>query len=749
MKPLLLACSALLFPILLIAQAPPIASGWGSTGLFLNNNQDERTQYVLPTSDGSFLLVGTSVLGSTSSIWVAKVSSGGSLQANVRYSLTSLFMLQTATAVEVDGGYVIVARLGGPGSDHNTRFLVNKSTLQVVAGAQITTQGEGSTCVAKTTTGLVIMGSPGRSDRNRAARVEVLDPADLSVVGAVQWDAFFGGGPVLWGEGLQTILPTPDGGFYLIGEDTRDAGGLLGEAGCDTPTGTATSDVWVCKVNAELQVVWSRSYGGLTEDRVLEAALRNNGNIVLMGRTPCGTTTSGPLLVGPGNWLLEISPQGDALYAQSLNAFQNANGTVTGFGLLKDCPDGLLLSGQRDIASGTTGTAAYLAKVRMNATGLAASYAAGSGTWKREFLPVLNGQRHFIAEDIQQLADGRFVAWGSASPSIPPAAYVGNFWAVLLSAESAPVCAANPTAGAAAVSCGTVRNGETTTGLSTSNGQYGNYLGVPGLPAFAYAGPEKAYKITIPASAGRSNLKVTMDIVTTNIGLDMFLFGSNPQAGCLAGSVENNISGVSTRKEIIEKMLDPGDYFIVVDGRQSTDKGVFNIKFECGPCAPCACAEAEGDLPAGLKLLSEDFEQYNLANLDPQNIRWSTGTNLSTYPQVVQLAGESKTAQIKGINRPLHYDFAGLPDNRYRLSWQLFVAEGKTAAFDVFGNNDSALPGFLDFRFRADGMAELAQTDDFKLFPYRKGAWNQITLMLDMAQDSAEIWLNGDLISRT
>jgi len=738
---------SLLFTVLLHAQnAPAVATGWSSTtGFFLNNNnRDEGVRYTLHTSDGGFLLVGITASGTASNVWAVKVSASSVLSAQVVYAPSPVSMFQSVAATEVAGGYVIVASQTNGGNSRNWRFMVSKTNLQVIDGTNQISAGEGSACVAQTTGGLLLLGSPASSGSNRAAKVEVLDPADLTTAGAIEWKGFSGGGPATWGEGLHLILPTPDGGFYLLGEDTRDEGGSNFELGCNA----LGSDVWVCKVDANLSPVWSRTYGGFTEDRFLDAALRDNGNLVLLGRTNCGTLSSGPRNVGAGTWLLEISPQGEALNAVSLNGFQGTNGTVMGLGLLKNCPDGVLLSGSRSVTTGTTGTAAYLAKVRIGAgNAVVANFTAATGTWKREFLPVNGSQRHFIAEDIQQLSNGQILAWGVSSASIPGSAFSGNFWAALLNADATNSCAGNPTAGFLSITCGTTRSNETTAALSTSNGQYGNYLGMPNLPPnVTYAGPEKVYKISL---AERANLKVTMDIVTANINLDMFLLGSNPLAGCIGGSTEDNTGGATARKEILEKMLEPGDYFVVVDGRTATDKGVFDIKFECGPCAACSCAEAANDLPTGRKLLADDFEQYKLGNLDPQNTRWSTETNLTNFPQVVKLTNETQTMQVLGLRKPIVYDLSALPDNRYRLSWQMFVTSGKTATYDLFGNNDSAQPGFVQVRFKTDGTGEFGLDDDSKQFTYRKGDWNQVVHILDLGQDSIEFWLNGNLVTRS
>lgn len=746
MKSFLLAALAALLPAFsLTAQAPAIANGWPTFGRVLDNaGKNEGVRYALATSDGNYLLVGITVQGTASNVWAVKLNSVGAQIAQVMYPLSPVTMPQSVTAVELPDGYAIVASQTNGGDSKNWRFMVAKTNLAMIDGTSQVSKGSGSSCIAQTTgSAMLLMGSPVASSTNRAAQAEVLDITDLTTAGAIQLDGFFGGGPAVWGEGLHLILPTPDGGFYLLGEDTRYEGGTF-EVGCNGQS----SDLWVCKMDANLAPVWSRTYGGTTADFFLDAALRDNGNLVVLGRTTCGTLSSGPRNVGAGTWLLEISPQGEALNAVSLNAFQSANGSVSGMSLLKDCPDGLLLSGSRGVNTPLFGTVGYLAKVRIGVVNnvgnsVIATFAAGSGTWKREFAPGTTTQRHFIPEDIQQLTNGQILAWGTSSTS---STFSGNFWSVLLNADGTNSCAGNPTVGAVTVNCGDNKANETTAALSTSNAQYGNYLGIPNLPATAYAGPEKVYKIIL---SERTNLRVTLDIVTANIGLDLFLFGSSPLTGCIGASTENNKTGVVTKKEILEKMLEPGTYFVVVDGRLATDKGVFNIKFECGACESCNCTETAADLPTAKKRLSENFDQYNIGLLDPQNTRWSTeGSAADSIPRVAQLATETKTMRVLGSRMPTTYDLSTLPDGRYRLSWRMFVANGKNAAYDLFGQNNPVEPGFVRVNFNPDGTGNFNPGNESYQFLYKKGGWNQVVHLLDLGQDSIEFWVNGNFVAR-
>jgi|GEM_PF-2751708 len=109
--------------------------------------------------------------------------------------------------------------------------------------------------------------------------------------GGIQWTVTQGGDG--W-EYLEDVCPTPDGGCVAVGRT-------------NTP---GNNDAWALCLNADGAEVWNHTWGGLGEDRAESVAALDDGYLV------CGSTAS----YGLGQedvWLLRLDAAGDTLWTHT------------------------------------------------------------------------------------------------------------------------------------------------------------------------------------------------------------------------------------------------------------------------------------------------------------------------------------------------------------------------------------------------------------------------------------------------
>lgn len=748
---LLLHCT---FSASFFAQAP--TSVWtpgnyksfnGSTGTLTN----DQIRSAIPVSDGGFLLAGVQIQpNGNGNIWLLKLNAAGAKVVERVYNqpnnVSAMSFIETI--VETDDGYVVVCQVNEGNTPKNRRFKVDKEELNLLEDTDQRTVGVGSSSVAMLSNGLILMGSPGKGGGNNTAQLEVLNPQDLTTVTLL--DNASKQTPEVWGRNIQRILPTPDGGCYLLGEDNV----ITGETGC---TGTK-GNIWVCRLNADLKPVWSRTYGGVTTDLFLDGELREGGNVVILGKTPCASGVTGPRGIGAGGWVMELNQLGDILTVRSLRAFDSGTGNnqVLGLALLPGCPDALLLTGVETVSNNRI--QGYVTKVRLDERPDVPR--TGTGFWTINFVPSA-GDPAFRAENVAVLpATGRIFVWGTVTKSAITGNH-GDFFAGLFQPDASP-CTPKAGAGITPLACNQILTNENTAAAGTPGVlSVGTYLGAPNIAVNArYDGPEKTYRINVPNAA---NLRLTLDIAAANnVDLDIFLFkaGANGEAigAPVASSAANNTTAATDfKQEIVEYIAEPGNYIAVVDGRNSSQRGVYSLALDCG-CAACPCVEPSTDSPGGLKLLSDDFEAYQRTpsgNPDPQSTRWNLETStLPNVPQIAKIGNESQTLQITGARKPIAWDISALTPGRYRLSFQLFVVAGKTAGYELFRESvESGTFYEMTANFNINGLGDFTANNNSgggsqTLFNYTAGKWLNIVHLLDLGQDSVELWIDGNFCGK-
>ncbi len=291
------------------------------------------------------------------------------------------------------------------------------------------------------------------------------------------------------------------------------------------------------------------------------------------------------------------------------------------------------------------------------------------------------------------------------------------------------------------ISCGTPIS-STTIGMGNDVKYNGNVAGVTGV---SFSGPDRLFVLTL---AQKSNLQIVLDIALTTVDLDILLMNTCNPANVVAASVKNNKT-TGVKREILDVNCDAGTWYIMIDGKAATDQGVFTLQADC----TCDCQETLAAQPGGDKLFADDFENYSVGKLSVQGSRWSLWS--SNTPDAT-VAGESilssnKVAMFAGssTSKPdLIYRTDNATAGRFRLSWRMKVTTGKKGYFDILHTlpaNGGVIAYETEFFSTGKGEVRINNGQAVKIvaarFDYQPGAWVNVTNIIDINNDVAELWI--------
>jgi hypothetical protein len=268
---------------------------------------------VQPTSDGGYIVGGEYTMGSNRQLWLIKTDASGLNQWDRFYGFDNSDERAAAVLPTSDGGYIIVGTTQDHGYDDawlvktdvtgNTQWYKDKGYDDC---------DDDAACVQQTSDGFVFTGATDHFDGNGDVWL-VMVGAD----GGTGWAQHFGGSAADRGNWLQK---TSDGGFIIAGstgpDGTRDAfliktdaggneqwtkqfGGAADEqgefvqqtadggyilAGSTSSIGAGQSDFYLVKTDASGNTLWERSYGGPGGDWAYSAQQTADG-FVLVGCT--------------------------------------------------------------------------------------------------------------------------------------------------------------------------------------------------------------------------------------------------------------------------------------------------------------------------------------------------------------------------------------------------------------------------------------------------------------------------------
>ena len=253
--------------ISLVKIGPTGSEQWNRT--FGGTFSDDRVKSVLQTSDGGYLIAGSTNRDNSPDIWLIKVSPQGQEQWNLTLEGTGyeemVFVQQT-----IDGGYILIEN-----TDYRTRFsdiwfVKVDSNGNMQWNNTLGGIGQDEAYSVRQVPGGYIIA--GKTDSYGAGDFDFwLVKTDTK--GEEQWNNTYGG---YYGDSADSIQQTHDDGYIIAGK-TNSFG--LG------PGGAGHGDFLLVKTDSNGKEQWYRTFGGVSLEFHPSVRLSPDGGYILGGRT--------------------------------------------------------------------------------------------------------------------------------------------------------------------------------------------------------------------------------------------------------------------------------------------------------------------------------------------------------------------------------------------------------------------------------------------------------------------------------
>ena len=141
-------------------------------------------------------------------------------------------------------------------------------------------------------------------------------------------------------DDLLKITKTNDGNFVAIGFTKSNDGDITDKTTTDT-------DYWIVKFNTNLQIIWSKTFGGSDDDRGQNIIATNDGRLAAIGYS---RSNDGDVNGNEGfhdYWFIELSANGEILNEKNIGF----SGNDRGFGITATADGGYFLSGFLDVSA--------------------------------------------------------------------------------------------------------------------------------------------------------------------------------------------------------------------------------------------------------------------------------------------------------------------------------------------------------------------------------------------------------------
>jgi hypothetical protein len=222
---------------------------------------------IQPTPDGGYIMAGETVstngnvIGNHGSndVWVVKLSSTGNLQWQKTLGGTNADVAYSIQPTP-DGGYIFAGFTGSTNGD--------------------------------------VTGNHGGQDSW---------VVKLSSTGSLQWQKCLGG---INYDRAQSIQPTPDGGYIVVGYTGSTNGDVTGNHG--------GSDTWVVKLSSTGSIQWQKALGGTGDDFAFSSQPTPDGGYIVAGVTQ---SNNGDVTGSHGSkdaWVVKLSSTGSLQWQKCL-----------------------------------------------------------------------------------------------------------------------------------------------------------------------------------------------------------------------------------------------------------------------------------------------------------------------------------------------------------------------------------------------------------------------------------------------
>ncbi len=248
-------------------------------------------------------------------------------------------------------------------------------------------------------------------------------PEPLTINREVEWVKTFGGSNE---DNILSVVEATDGGYVLAGYTQSIDGDITDKT---DPNG----DFWVLKVSADGEVVWSRTYGGTSDDRAEKIINTSDGGYAVVGYN---RSMDEDATVNQGlqdYWIIKIDAAGAIQWQKSFGFA----GIDRAFSLIQTREGGYFITGFLDVTASDGGgndDKSFTAKHGVGEFWGIKLDATGEREWRR-FYGGTNNDRSY---DAVQTEDGGFIMVGSSESEdfdITDSKGSYDFWIVKVNAE--------------------------------------------------------------------------------------------------------------------------------------------------------------------------------------------------------------------------------------------------------------------------------------------------------------------------
>jgi hypothetical protein len=292
-------------------------SVWRKTFTFSSVGRD-YIDFVAETADGGYIAAGISALplrmnieSGSSQCLLIKLSKEGELIWQKTYGESGVNRILCIQETS-DGNYICSGMLNI--SNEQGRFFYQVMKLDSsgdIMWRKSTggSEGVGVGFVRQTADGGYIV----------AARSELVSHGDydywvvkLDSDGEIKWQKSLGGSKEEWAESIQ---PTTDGGYIVVGTSSSNDGDVSGNHG--------KKDYWIVKLNPAGELIWQRSYGGSSDDKAFSIQQTLDGGYIVAGSSE---SNDGDVSGNHGSrdaWIIKLNSEGELIWQRSLGGSQS------------------------------------------------------------------------------------------------------------------------------------------------------------------------------------------------------------------------------------------------------------------------------------------------------------------------------------------------------------------------------------------------------------------------------------------